>query len=273
MRFLEVSSRSGATMLIRDLPAHNAIKIGRLFHKPRDIEEILTMSCRMVLFEAPDRSVPLGRGGSSTLLRHRGTDYIVATRHQLGIKPGVPLPISILDTLRISTGEGVLSNIPVKRVVYETGNPDEEFHDVLIFKVADEWEHRHRDRPYFFQLAPFSRQQRTKSFLVGYPSIDVVMEEYLADFQPGQPGTVHIKRAIVDCEIDTSFRTNVQHFRRYQFSRSRDVVDGYSGGAVFSLVGDLGNHEIVLDGIVVRAGADCLHIVDADYLVEVFSTI
>lgn len=260
-------------MLIRDLPALNAIKIGRLYHKSRDIEETITMSCRMVLFEASDKSVPLGRGGSATLLRHRGTDYIVATRHQLGIKAGAPLPISILDTIRISTGEGVLSNIPVKRVVFETDNPDEEFHDVLIFEAADEWKHQHRDRPYFFELAPFSKRQRARSFLVGYPSLDVVMDEYLADFQPAQPGTVHIKRAIVDCDLDPTFRTHVQHYRRYRFSQAWDVVDGYSGGAVFSLVGALGDHEIVLDGIVVRAGADCLHIVDADYLVAAFATI
>lgn len=259
-------------MLIRNLPGINAIKVGRFYYKSRDIEETITMSCRMMLFESSDRTVPLGRGGSATLIRFRGVDYVVATRHQLGIKWGAPLPDDILDTIRISTGEGILSNIPLKRVVFETANPDEEFHDLLLFETADEWEHQGRDRPYFFDLAPFSTRPRVKSFLVGYPALDVVMDEYLADFVPEQPGTIHIKRAICDCDLDLTFATHVQHYRRYKFSRERDVVDGYSGGAVFSLVGELGNHEVVLDGIVVRAGADCLHIVDADYLIAAFTT-
>ena len=48
-------------------------------------------------------------------------------------------------------------------------------------------------------------------------------------------------------------------------------MDGYSGGAVFSLIGDLGNFELVLDGIIVRGGSEHIHIVDADYLVQIIS--
>lgn len=259
-------------MLITDLPINNSIKIGRLWHKPRDIEEFITLSCRLMLFEASDKGLPLGRGGSATLIRFRGKDYVIATRHQLGIKPGEPMPIDRVETIRVASGsEGILSNIPLQRVVFEHSNPDEEFHDLLIFETADEWEHRSRESPYFFELEPFSTRQRVQSYMVGYPSLDVVMGEYLETFEPEKHGTIHIKRAIVGCNLDPEFRTNVRHYRRYNFLDEREVVDGFSGGAVFSLVGELGDHAVVLDGIVVRAGKDHVHIVDADYLVEALS--
>ena len=46
-------------MLIRNLPGINAIKVGRFYYKSRDIEETITMSCRMMLFESSDRTVHL----------------------------------------------------------------------------------------------------------------------------------------------------------------------------------------------------------------------
>lgn len=255
-------------MLLCDLPSMNAIKVGSLFYKPRDIESIIAKSCRMVLFESDDRSLPLGRGGSATLIRHRGIEYVTATRHQLGISAGKPLPTCLLDTIRVaSTGEDALSNVPLKSVRFETSNPDEEFHDLLFFKVGDEWENQNRDRPTFFNLASFTNSHRHKSFVLGYPHFDAVMEEYLADCDPSQPRTIHMKQVLCDCRLDEDFKSHARYYRSYKLSHAPEVVDGFSGGAVFSLIGELGSHEIVLDGIVVRAGKDRLQIVDADYII------
>jgi hypothetical protein len=108
----------------------------------------------MLLFESDDRSHPLGRSGSATLIRHRGIDYVATTRHQIGIRAGEPLPKSTLDSMRVvSTGDAMLSNVPLKSVRFETSNPDEEFHDLLFFEAGDEWDNQNRDRPHFFELA------------------------------------------------------------------------------------------------------------------------
>ncbi|MBM2713501.1 hypothetical protein JQK88_20215 [Mesorhizobium caraganae] len=258
-------------MFIRDYPGINTVKVGRLFLKPGDVYETITQSCRMVFHEASDRSLPLGRAGSATLVRYAGVNYVVATRHQLGIARGASVPTNILDTIRIGSGKGLLSNIPLKACIFELSNVDEEYHDVLLFKAADTWKTQHSDQPFFYPLAPFSKANRVKSFLVGYPTIEGVMDEYLEGFVPEQPGSIHIKRAISDCDLDKSYLTNVEFYRRYLNVRERPVVDGYSGGAVFSLTGELENLEIVLDGIVVRAGAQHIHVVDADYLLKIIT--
>lgn len=258
-------------MFIQDYPAINAVKVGRLFLKPGDVYETITKVCRMVFHEASDRSLPLGRAGSATLVRYGGVNYIVATRHQFGIARGASVPSDILDTIRITSGSGWLSNIPLKACIFELSNIDEEYHDILLFKVADSWKTQQSDQPFFYPLAPFSNVNRVKSFLVGYPTIDGVMDEYLDDFVPEQTGSIHIKRAISDCDLDIGYLTNVEFYRRYLNVRARPIVDGYSGGAVFSLIGELENLEIVLDGIVVRAGARHIHVVDADYLVKIIT--
>ena len=258
-------------MFIRGYPGINAVKVGRLFLKPGDVYETITQSCRMVFHEASDRSLPLGRAGSATLVRYAGVNYVITTRHQLDIPRGASVPIDILDTIRIGSGKGRLSNIPLKRCIFELSNVEEEYHDILLFEAADTWKTQHSDQPFFYPLAPFSKVDRVKSFLVGYPTIEGVMDEYLEDFVPEQPGSIHIKRAISDCDLDTSYKTNVEFYRRYLHVRERPIVDGYSGGAVFSLTGELENLEVVLDGIVVRAGPQHIHVVDADYLLKIIT--
>ena len=259
-------------MLIRDYPSVNAIKVGRLYLKPGDVYSTITHCCRMVLHEADDRGLPLGRAGSSTLVRYAGDNYVVSTRHQLGIRSGNEPPKDILDTIRISSGAGRLTNIPLKHCIYEISNPDQEYHDLLVFGVADTWKNQCADNPFFFPLAPFSRTKRVKSFLVGYPTVNGVMDEYLETFSPKQVGEIHIKRAIADCDIDLKYVSSADYFKRYLHTKHRPTVDGYSGGAVFSLIGELESLEIVLDGIVVRAGARHIYIVDVDYLIKTISS-
>lgn len=95
------------------------------------------------------------------------------------------------------------------------------------------------------------------------------MDECLEVSSPNNLASfIHIKQAISECDLDKSYLTNVEFYRRYLNGRERPGVDGYSGGALFSLTGELENLEIVLDGIVVRAGAQQIHIVDADYHVQ-----
>src|SRR3954469_10494572 len=142
-------------MLIRDYPSVNTVKVGRLYLKPGGVFETVTHCCRMVLYEADDPIFPLGRAGSATLVRYANVNYVITTRHQFNIRSGNLPRLDILDTIRISSGIGRLSNIPLQNCVYETSNPDQEYHDILIFKAADRWGTQSLDNPYFFPIAPF----------------------------------------------------------------------------------------------------------------------
>ncbi|MDM7980196.1 MAG: hypothetical protein QUV71_07610 [Rhizobium sp.] len=256
-------------MLIADLPFVNSLKVGNFFLKSSSAEEYITHCSRMVLRESEDRSLPMWRCGSATLLRFANINYVVMTRHQLNIRRGEIPGKEVLETVRIAAGTDRLSNILLQDCVFETGNSDEEFHDLLIFRTADNWKTKTADSPYFFPLASFSRLPRHLSRLVGYPTLSGVIDEYHEGFGIESVGEIHIKRSIMDCDFDLNFRSNAFHFRRYRHHHPEAVMDGYSGGAVFSIIGDLGSYEVVFDGIVVRAGINDLYIIDSDYLLTV----
>jgi hypothetical protein len=258
-------------MHIRDLPSLNSLKVGRIFLKSSAVEDYITRCSRMVLRESQDRSLPMWRCGSATLLRFNDADYVVMTRHQLNIGRGETPDKEALETVRIAAGFERLSNILLQHCIFETGNRDEEYHDLLVFRTADNWKTKGADSPYFFPLTGFSRQPRQLGRLVGYPSLDGVIDGYHENFGLDPVGEINIKRSIMDCELDSAFRSSASHLRRYKHLHSTAVMDGYSGGAVFSVVGDLGDYEVVFDGIVVRAGPRDIYIIDADYLVTVLT--
>ena len=118
-------------MWIAGLPAANAVKVGGLILKPSSVADWLSGCCRLVLHEAGDPALPLWRSGSATLVRYGGTDFVVTTRHQPGLKPGVVAPKAVLETIRISSGNAQLSNIPTGKCVYEEANPDQEYSGFL----------------------------------------------------------------------------------------------------------------------------------------------
>ncbi|WMT86577.1 hypothetical protein NO932_17010 [Pelagibacterium sp. 26DY04] len=221
----------------------------------------------MVLHEATDKNLPMGRGGSATLFKHQNKRYCALTRHQITTADGDPISQSNLETVRVhATRNDGLTNIPLQSCLYEIANPEEEFHDILIFEVFSKW-NASSDAPYFAELREFASVERPASFAVGYPAIPSVMKEYHDSFLSGSIGAIHLKRAIFDCRIKGDFKTNARNLKLYQYQPLNRIVDGMSGGAVFSLIGDLGSFEIVLDGIIVRGGSGHLYVVDSSYLV------
>jgi hypothetical protein len=256
-------------MHIADLPKINSIKVGRFYLKSADVEQYITRCCRMVLRESRDRSFPMWRCGSATLIRFAGANYVIMTRHQLAIRAGETPDKEVLETVRIATGSERLTNILLQNCVFETNNHEEEYHDLLIFRTADDWKTKGADSPYFYPIDGFSRQPRQISRLVGYPSLDGVIDGYHENFGLDPVGEINVKRSIMDCAFDPAFKSNAYHFRRYRHHHPGAVMDGYSGGAVFSIIGELGECEVVLDGIVVRAGPSDIYVIDTDYLVTV----
>jgi hypothetical protein len=254
-------------MYVVDLPRLNSVKIGSLYLKPSVAEDWMTRSCRMVLGECADRSLPLFRRGSSTLVKFRSKDYVVFTRHQLDIPRGKAPDDDVLNTVRVSSAyEDHLRNIPLQNCFFDIGNPDEEFHDLFICHAAAHWRSKTIDAPHFFQIEPFAQTERHISWIVGYPTIDGVIDEYHETFEPGVPGTINMKRVLMDCRLDHTFKSSASYYRRYTHTREGATMDGFSGGAVFSLIGNLDDLQIVLDGIVVRAGQKDIYVVDSNFL-------
>ena len=250
----------------------NAVKLGKIYLRPTSVVDTVSRCCRMIIRENDDPSHPLWRSGSATLIRYSGKRYAVATRHELGIARGCEVSKDIVDTVRISTGTGVLANIPLKACVYETDNPEEEYHDIIIFSLVDEWDSMAADSPYFSELSPFSHRHRNISLMAGHPTEAPVMDEYFDGLCDGQNAPINIKRCVYYCDINNGSKSKSLYFRTYTIRDAQYGVDGFSGGAMFSMIGGVRSYEIVLDGIIVRGGNGFAHIVDVDYLIVALSS-
>ncbi len=257
-------------MLISDLAIANSIKIANLYYKPKAIKERLSRSCQLIFLESKNTDFPLGRTGSSTLVSFENRNYVVCTRHELGIKAGETPDIEILESIRIASSGETLRNIPIKNCIFASSHTDQEFHDLLIFETASDWDQKHLDAPFFMPINPFFKGKRHFSLFVGHPTLSIVMDEYLESHSMNETGIIHIKVAIADCELVADYETNNDFYRRYKNLGQRKSLDGFSGGAVFSLIGNTLDYEFVLDGIILRGGENDLYIVDADYLVRAF---
>lgn len=81
-----------------------------------------------------------------------------------------------------------------------------------------------------------------------------------------------VRIAYIDGHLDAQFASHAEHFRRYTYARSDYEVNGFSGGAAFSLVGSLDRGwKVVLDGVIVRGGNGYIYVVDSDYLLRALS--
>ena len=250
--------------LLTDLPAFNAVQFRGLYLKPKSITQQLVKSVRLVVLEAILHAPVLGRAGSATLLRHGNANYIVTTRHELGIANGATITNAMINQIRISSiNDERLTNIPTDLCIIEHQNPDQEYHDLLALRAVEGTPAMGRERHNFVPVTSFAQCARHVSMFVGHPTLDGVMD-YENDM-------VNLMTAVSNCTLDVSYQSNAQHLRRYRYADLDYHVDGFSGGAVFSLIGETGSMSVVFDGIITRGGNGYLHVIDADYVLTLLS--
>ena len=246
---------------LTELPAHNAVRIGALYHKRTVLTSLLAKSVRLVAHEVlHDGTSYFGKAGSCTLVSYRGRGYVVTTRHQLQVAACVVPLESQLATLRFATTEGgFLKNIPVNLIIHENSNPNEEYHDLLFFGVDEHWLQYSADHPYFLPLEGFSNETRRISFFYGHP---LARNEFQYE-----PLHAFVRIAHIDGNLDRTYRPNAEYLHRYTCTRGDYDVNGFSGGAAFSLLGDADcGWSVVFDGVIVRGGNGYLYVVGADYI-------
>jgi hypothetical protein len=238
--------------LLSNLPALNAIKLGNLYYKSKGIEAITAKMVRPAASEYVAEEPMIGLIGSSTLLRNSKGMFVACTRHQLNLADVRPFKEDHVAHVRFTSYEsGILANIPTDGVQFITDNVDEEFSDLLLFKVARDWKGSDKERPYFALLKQNPQMPRRKSWLVGFPSNQNKVIEEDKKFNS-------VCR-IVGCTFDENYKTTNRFFRRYKLNQSETSLDGFSGGAVFSLFGDVGNMMVLIDGLIVRGGSDWVY--------------
>ena len=243
-------------MYVADLPLHNSIKVGDIYLPPKNIEAFVSRSVRLLTFEV-DQCVSFF--GSCTLFQWKGQKFAVATRHQLEIPRGFEFSEENLKYVRIAATEnGMLANVLVDACTFEKANPDQEFHDLVIFHVAADNVQTTAQPFSYFPIFEIRKYKYFFSFCVGYPTFQNSMDY----------DTKHLKAvcAIMNCKLDQEYRSSADYFERYIGNDVDFDFDGFSGGAVFSLLQNSNGYEIGLSGIIVRAGRGQVYIVSSDFL-------
>lgn len=255
-------------MFLTDLPATNSVRFGFLYHKTAGLTEFLSKSVRLVAHETRfEEESFLGMTGSCTLISYRGVAYVVTTRHQLAVAPGTTPTDDRLHSLRFATGEnGLMKNIPVNLVIHETSNPDQEYHDLLFFRVEPSWLEHSADRAFFMHLEEFYQGPRLISFFYGHPLMKNEVQY--------EPLHAFIRVAHVDGKLDETFKSHSDYLRRYEVTKTEYDVNGFSGGAAFSLIDDVGGGwRVLFDGVIVRGGTGSFYVVTTDYLLRALDEI
>lgn len=250
-------------MFLNELPRVNSIKIGSLSYKPKKgIEGRIADSVRLVTMEDSAHPEYLGYRGSCTLVKNGTENFITCTRHQIGLKKGETPDTRTLESLRFVShiNSNFAKNIPSNNCLFVADSEEEEIHDILLFHVPTDHKEFLPERSNFFPLQKFSLLDRHASWIVGCPTL---LTEVKYD-----PLSIHCVTQMIGCTFNPNFKTNARSFKQVTYDKLKADMDGFSGGAVFSLVEGEQGWEIVFDGIVVRAGNGVAHFVDSSFIMQ-----
>ncbi len=243
------------SMLLRILPKINSVRFGSLILPTSGLTDYLCNTVRAVFYEAEFTKF-LGYGGSATLLNFDGLEIIALTRHQASLnRYGTPNS-DIIGSIRISRLEnGILKNIPFNEIVFANSKSGKEPEDIICLKAIK----MQKESPYYFKIYDVNKFKYLTSVMVGYPTMPDIMDY---DKQHAK-----VYPAIKDCRKKESGRLKLEGVASYTYvDNGKFPIDGFSGGAVFSLVEANNGLEIVFEGIIVRAGNGIVHIVKREIL-------
>ena len=247
--------------LLSELPALNAVKLGNLYFKPREIEAVTSRMVRPLASEYVGDEPIVGIIGSSTLLRNSKGLFAACTRHQLALNSIRPFSEEHVAHVRVTShATGHLTNITTNGVQFVSNNSDEEFSDILLFRADNDAPNLSMERPYFAHLVPTPPMPRRKSWAIGFPTGKNRMDH--------QEKAFNSVCEIIGCEFDSNFKTAARFLRRYKFVKHQATLDGFSGGAIFSLFGDIGKMIVLFDGLIVRGGGEYVYAVTATPIIR-----
>lgn len=252
-------------------------KINGILYKDVALFDTLQRSVRLLSGAIPNPEINaydgyFGATGSATIVRYRGRHYAICTRHQVRLKHGVPPPASLLESLVVTsvreanptTGRNQMGHIPFDRCHYDDEAGDEEYGDLLFLEALETYEGIGFDRPHFFEIAA-PRGVVLDMVAIGNPSAGNNVHY--------EPTILNIFSKALYCEEDAGFTSSASHLKRYSYSDDLPIVDGLSGGAVFSFRRLRGATRTYLEAIIVRGGNGSLYGISIEYLLRMLERI
>ena len=205
----------------------------------------------------------VGRSGSSTLVRLNGERYICTTKHEIGNNADYAL---FLDNVRVVTSEnGITKNIPFDQTYVVNGHDDEEVSDLILLRVAGYEHFPQADLPYFMPLKKFDEKAVRHSVFVACP----ILSNQMHLCKDGKLEHFNWVSIMKDCNHDRNYKSYARDFDRYHYEPNTNIQEnGCSGGAVYSLVQQNDHIELMLHGIILRAGNGFIYTLNYELLLD-----
>jgi hypothetical protein len=237
------------------LLADTSIRCGNLFVPYRSLDGFIGRYVRALIFENNTPEYLYSRSGSCTLISFKGNRYCFLTKHQVADFD--------LNNAKIVKGSSGGDVFPLDTRWDVTPENEEEYEDLCTMRVSPSAAHSFE----FFSLSPTETPSilNTKMLIaVGCPtSLSVINYE---------PNSIHIVTVTMPAQYEGASR-NAAHLHTMKLTSNKDSpdfsqfdLDGLSGGAVFSLDGELRGYECNFRGIIVRGGNGFVHFIDAEFV-------
>lgn len=252
-------------------------KINNILYKDGALYDTLQRSVRLLSGAIPNPETDtydgyFGITGSATIVRYRERQYVICTRHQIQLKRGSPPPASLLNSLvvtsvrepSLTTGWNRMGHIPFDRCHFDEEAGEEEYGDLLFLEVVEAYEGVGYDRPYFFEITAPKGEVR-EMVAVGNPSASNTVHN--------EPTVLKIFSKAIFCDQDADFTSSASHLKRYIYTDNLPIVDGLSGGAIFSFRRLRGATRTFLEAIIVRGGSGFLYGISTEYLISMLERI
>lgn len=246
------------------LLSDTAIRCRGLFVPYREIDAALSHSVRPLIFENDCPAFLYARSGSCALLCYRGTYLAIFTKHQ-----SLHFDLNATRVMQAFAGGASLAFDATISV-----NPDsgEEYEDVCAIRVARAI---HRDRSDLASFFPINDIESAMEEAHLFIAIGLPTHLSLIDYDAPH---IHAETVTLPCQYAGTL-LGPQYVHKLTISRlspeipEKFELDGMSGGAVFSIDGNLGAYETNFRGIIVRGGRDQIYIVDAAFVRRLFMRI
>ena len=214
------------------------------------LEAMAAQCVRPLLFGYEDEPHCYSHVGSCCVVRQNNTTFVLATKHQFKHHS--------TEAVRIFIPELGETCLPLDNVSFtDDDRLNDDRRDIFCFRVAKEL-----TGPYLHHAAKICDERRNSKDLIYL----VAATPNYEDVMKYDPDRIDIKT--VTCTGDLSEVNSA--FRSLELRKLKQpeqfIYDGFSGGGVFRIHGDVGDLAMDFDGVVVRGGNSRFHYIDISFI-------
>ena len=218
---------------------------------PTDHIEAMAARCvKPLIFGDEDETGRYSHVGSCCIVRQKNKTFVLSTKHQCKHHSS--------DAVRVFIPELGENCLPLNLISFaDDVRLNDDRRDIFCFRVAKEL-----TGPYLHHAAEICDERRNSKDLIYL----VAATPNYEDVMKYDPDRIDIKT--VTCTADLSEVNSAFRSLELRILKQPEqfIYDGFSGGGVFRIHGDVGDLAMDFDGVVVRGGNNRFHYIDISFI-------